>query len=270
MVPDLRPRGIGEILDAAAALYRARFGELIRYAAIVVIPVQFLLTLVLISAQPDRFSVNGISGSASPQFDSGNAQLGATVVILVVSLLTHALIVAITTRIVANQYVGHDEAARRLLGTAGRRFFAVIGVSLLVAICQGLGLIFCFVGIVVPMALFSVAIPALLLERKSVGGALSRSIQLAKPHFWHAAGVVLAASLLGALLNAALSGALNLFAHGSSTTTIAIAQCVANSIAAVFTTPFVAAATVALYFDLRIRTEAFDVQMAISRPPSAP
>ena len=39
MVPELRPRGIGEILDAAVALYRARFGQLIRYSAIVVVPV---------------------------------------------------------------------------------------------------------------------------------------------------------------------------------------------------------------------------------------
>lgn len=269
MVPDLRPRGIGEILDAAAALYRARFGQLVRYAAIVVVPVQLLLTIVLISAQPDRFSVSGLSGSASPQFQSNRAQLGATVVVLVVGLLTHAFIVAVTTRIVANQYVGHDEAARRLLGTAGRRFFAVIGVSLLVAICQGIGIIFCFIGIVVPLAWFSVAIPALLLERKGMIGALRRSRELTRSHFWHAAGVVLSASLLGALLNAALSGGLNLVAHGSGTTTIVIAQGVANTIASVFTTPFVAAATVALYFDLRIRNEAFDVQMAISRPPSA-
>ena len=48
------------------------------------------------------------------------------------------------------------------------------------------------------------------------------------------------------------------------------------------TTPFVAAAIVTLYFDLRIRDEAFDVQMAMaatdrdhvaergSRPPSIP
>ena len=43
-----------------------------------------------------------------------------------------------------------------------------------------------------------------------------------------------------------------------------IAQGVANTIASLLTTPFVAAAIVALYFDLRIRDEAFDVQMAIA------
>ena len=268
MVPDLRPRGVGEILDAAAALYRARFGRLVRYAALIVVPVQLLLTIVLLSAQPDRFSVN-ITGSATPQFDTSRAQLGAAVVVIVAGLLTHAFIVAVTTRIVANQYVDHAEASSRLLSTTGRRVFGVIGVSLVVALCQGIGLLFCFVGTFVPLALFSAAIPALLLERKGVGAALSRSVQLTKQHFWHVLGVVVAASLLGALLNAALAAGLNIFGRNADSTTIVVAQGLANTVASVLTTPFVAAATVALYFDLRIRDEAFDVQMAIASPQSA-
>jgi hypothetical protein len=43
-----------------------------------------------------------------------------------------------------------------------------------------------------------------------------------------------------------------------------LAQSLANAVASVLTTPFVAAATVALYFDLRIRDEAFDVQVAMA------
>jgi hypothetical protein len=247
-------------------LYRSRFGQLIRYAAIVVVPVQLLLTIVLLSAQPDRFSLNA-TGSASPQFDSNRAQLGATLVVLAVGLLTHALIVAVSTRVVANQYVDHDEVASAAWSTTGRRFFAVIGVSLIVAICQAIGLVACFVGTFVPLALFSAAIPALLLERKGVGAALSRSLELTRSHFWHVLGVVVSASLLGTLLNAALAAGLNVFARTSGTTTLVIAQGAANTIAAVLTTPFVAAATVALYFDLRIRDEAFDVQMALVQAP---
>jgi hypothetical protein len=268
MVPDLRPRGIGEILDAAAALYRSRFGALVRYAAIVVLPVQALLAIVLLSAQPDRYSV-GITGSAQPQFRTDSAQLGAFFVVLVVGLITHAFIVAVTTRVVANQYVDHVEGTARLLSTTGRRFFAVIGVSLLVAICQLVGTIACFVGMFVPMAFFAVAIPALLLERRGVGGALSRSIELTKRHFWHVLGVVLTATLIGALLNAALAAGLNIFTRSASPTTAVLAQGAANAVASILTTPFVAAATVALYFDLRIRDEAFDVQMAVANTPSS-
>jgi hypothetical protein len=262
MVPDLRPRGIGEILDAAAVLYRSKFGLLVRYAALIVVPVQTFLAIVLISAQPDDFSVN-ISGSAQPLFNTNSAQLAATVVVIVVGLITHAFIVAVTTRVVANQYVDHVEGNDRLLSNTGRRFFAVIGVSFIVAICQVVGAFACLVGTFVAMAFFAVAIPALLLERKRVGGALSRSIELTKGHFWHVLAVVLTATLIGTLLNASLAAALNIFARSSSPTTLVLAQGVANTVASILTTPFVAAATVALYFDLRIRDEAFDVQMAM-------
>jgi hypothetical protein len=78
--------------------------------------------------------------------------------------------------------------------------------------------------------------------------------------------VILSASILSALLNVALAAALNLWsAHGGSPTSLAIAQGIANSIALLLTAPLVAAAIVALYFDLRIRDEAFDVQMALAQ-----
>jgi hypothetical protein len=262
MVPDLRPRGIGEILDAAAALYRAQFGRLVRYAAIIVVPVQAFLAIVLLSAQPDHFSV-GFTGSATPQFNTNSARLAATAVVFVVGIITNAFIVAVTTRIVANQYVEHAESAR-LLSNTGRRFFAVMGVSLLVAVCQLVGLAFCFVGTFVPMVFFAATIPALILERRGVGGALGRSIELTKRHFWHVLGVVLTATLIGSILNSALAAGLNIFARSASPTTLVLAQALANAVASVLTTPFVAAATVALYFDLRIRDEAFDVQLALA------
>ncbi len=44
-----------------------------------------------------------------------------------------------------------------------------------------------------------------------------------------------------------------------------IAQSIASTIAGVLTTPFVAAAIVTLYFDLRIRDEAYDIQLMMQR-----
>jgi hypothetical protein len=53
--------------------------------------------------------------------------------------------------------------------------------------------------------------------------------------------------------------------HGNSIVAIVIGQSIASAIAAILTTPFIATATVVLYFDLRIRNEAFDVQLLIQR-----
>ena len=59
MVPELRPRSVGEVLDAAVLLYRARFGALMRVSLIVVIPVSLLTMLVLLSALPDELHASG-------------------------------------------------------------------------------------------------------------------------------------------------------------------------------------------------------------------
>jgi hypothetical protein len=260
----MRPRGIGEILDAAVSLYRARFGQLVRYAAIVVVPVQLLLTIVLLSAQPDNYSVS-VSGNATPQFHTSRAQLGATVVVVVAGWLTHAFVAAVTTRIVANAYVDSAEAAPEAARSAARRFLPVVAVAFLVGICEVLGLFLCGVGTFAAQALFIAAIPVVILERRRVFAAMSRSVELTRSHFWHVLGVVLTASSIGAILNVALVAGLRIWAaRGASSSALVGAQGVVNVIASVLTTPFVAAATVALYFDLRIRDEAFDVQMAIA------
>ena len=265
MIPELRPRGIGEILDAAVTLYRVRFGQLVRYAAIVVIPVQILLTLVNLSAQSDHFNVT-ISGNATPQFSTTRAQLAAIFVVLVVGVLTHAFVAAVTTRVVADEYVGYAEPPGQAARTAARRFLAVIAVGALVGLCELVGLALCFVGSFAAQALFSVAIPVVILERRKVFAAMSRSIELTRAHFWHVLGVILSASVLTALINFALALVLNLWsAHGGSWTSLAIAQGVVNALTMMITAPFVAAAIVTLYFDLRIRDEAFDVQMALAR-----
>src|SRR5436309_4932954 len=141
----MRPRGIGEILDAAVSLYRARFGQLVRYAAIVVVPVQVLLTIVLLSAQPDNYSVS-VSGNATPQFDSGRAQIGATLVVLVAGWLTHAFVAAVTTRIVANAYIDYGEEGSQAARTAARRFLPVLAVAFLVGLSELFGVLLCGVG----------------------------------------------------------------------------------------------------------------------------
>ena len=267
MVSELRPRGIGEILDSAVALYRARFTKLVVVAATVVVPVQVLSAIVLLSAQPDHFRLN-VTGTVSPQYDTGSfaTRLGATVTVAIIGVLSTALIVAVCARLVATAYIGDDAATRDAVRAVRPRVFAIIGTSLLVLISEAIGLVFCFVGALVPLTLFAVAIPVLILEGVGVSAAIGRSVTLTKAHAMHVLGVVLTAQLLTVVLNAALAAGVSLVLRtGGSTTAVVIGQSIANTIAGVLTTPFVAATVVALYFDLRIRDEAFDVQLLMQR-----
>jgi hypothetical protein len=266
MVPELRPRGIGEMLDVAVAIYRGCARRLVLVALVIEVPVQLLTTIVLLSAQPSGFDVT-IAGSASPTFDSQSTQLAATVVVLLVSVLSTAFVLAVCTRIIADGYVGlagvgPGEAARGAVG----RIFAVIGLALLTALSQIAGLAFCLVGAAVPLAFFAVGMPVLILEGVGVFGALGRSITLTKAHFFRVLGLVVTAQLLTAVLNIGLTIAVAAaMRHSGNITAGVISQGIASTVVAVLTTPFIAAAIVACYFDLRIRDEAFDVQLLMQR-----
>lgn len=267
MVPDLRPRGIGEILDSAVALYRARFTKLVLVAATIVVPVQILSAIVMLSAEPKGFTLN-VTGNVSPHYDAGSfaVRFAATVVVAVIGILSTALIVAVCTRLVADAYIDRSSDTRDAVHEVRPRVFAVIGTSFVVLISEAIGFVFCLVGAFVPLVLFAVAVPVLILERTSVSGALARSITLTKTHALHVLGMVLTAQLLAAVLNGGLALAAHLLLRSSGGTVAAvIAQSIASTIAGILTTPFVATAIVVLYFDLRIRDEAYDVQLLMQR-----
>lgn len=271
MVSELRPRGIGEILDSAVALYRARFTRLVVVAAAVVVPVQALSAIVLLSAQPDHYSLS-VTGAVTPQFDTSSfgLQLAAFVVVALVGVLSTALVVATCTRVLADAYIGNSSGAREAFRAVWPRVFAVVGVSLIVLVSEAVGVALCFVGILLPIIFFAVAVPVLILERVGVFAAIGRSVTLTRAHAMHVLGLVLTAQLLGIILNVALAEAIRLvFRSGGNTTAIVIGQSITNAIAGVLTTPFVAAAVVSLYFDLRIRDEAYDIQLLMQRNDNA-
>ncbi len=267
MVSELRPRGVGEILDAAVALYRARFTRLVLIAAAVVVPVQALSALVLLSAQPDRYSLS-LTGTVTPQYGttSYGVQLAAFVVVALVGVLSTALVIAACTSVVADAYIGTDSGAGNAFRAVRPRVLAVIGTSLVVLVSEVVGIAACLVGVLLPLAFFSVALPVLILERTGVGAAIGRSVTLTKAHLMHVLGLVLTAQLLGLVLNAGLSEGIRIVFHsGGSTVAVVIGESIVSAIAGVLTTPFVATAVVVLYFDLRIRDEAYDIQLMMQR-----
>jgi hypothetical protein len=188
------------------------------------------------------------------------------VVVALVGVLSTALIVAVCTRVVADAYIRRSSGTRESVRAVRPRVLAVVGTSLLVLASEAIGFVFCLVGALFPLTLFAVAVPVLILEAAGVSSALGRSVKLTKPHAMHVLGLVATAQLLAAILNGALAEAVSLVLRsGGSTVAVVIGQSIASTIAGILTTPFVATAIVVLYFDLRIRDEAFDVQLLMQR-----
>jgi hypothetical protein len=268
MVPELRPRGIGEILDLAVSLYRTSFRRIVLLSAIVVLPVQVLSTLVLLSAQPEDTGLNlDFTGAAAPDYDIENLmlQLAASFVLLFVGLVSSAFVVGLCSRPVADTYVG--TAGRWKRGSiGGRGFVAVLTTALLFALTQFAGAFVCGVGIYAAATLFAVAMPVVVLEGVGPTKALGRSLHLTKQHFFRVLGIVVSAQALETVLNLGLAAAITAWLFNSSHADGAVlVQGLATAAGALITEPFLATVMVVVYFDVRIREEGFDVQLLMQR-----
>ena len=245
----------------------ARFLRLIGLAAIVVVPVQVFSTIVLLSAEPDRVGLN-VFGNAQPQYDTKNTlvQLAGTLV----GAVHHLRLERVRARRCAPGLWPTRTSGRRAPGSAarigGRGFFAVLGTAILVALCEMVGFALCFVGYFAAIGFFAVAMPAAVLERFSPGRAPR---PVAEPH----EGAFLPRVRRGHRGDGADLdpgrrvdlGSRNPVPQQFRGAAAIIAQGCASAISATLTAPFHAAVAVVVYFDCRIRDEAFDVQLLMQR-----
>lgn len=266
----LRPLGVGELIDAAIRIYRSRAKTLLLAVAVPVVPVLVLTTLVSFSSQPD-LTVDPATGQTN--FDGGDLALffAGAIVTLIATTIATSIATAACFRSISGAYVGDDPDWRQSLRFAMSRFGSVLGLTLLIGLLTVLGLVACLVGVLVPMTFLSVAVPALLVEGLGVGDAMRRSWRLVRGTAWRVLGIVLLSALLGLVFQAALSAPIALiFLVDVSPLVEQIVNGVVTTISTVLVVPFSAALTMALYVDLRVRKEGFDLVLWSQRLGNAP
>jgi hypothetical protein len=274
----LRPRRVGEILDAAIKLYIGNAKTLMGLAAVVVIPLQILSAVVLLSTVSAGSQVPsggfGVASSTSSASDSA-AALGARVILEVAQLLVGALVTAACVKAVSDAYLHQPATIGGSLRFAVRRVIRVLGLQIVMTI----GLILAFVALIIPgiwlYAAWSVAIPCLLIERRGIFRALGRSRRLVKDRWWPTAGVILVATIMVSLVAGALGAALVAIAGVSQESSVLLSVAtvsLAGAISGILTEPFRASAVTVLYYDLRVRREGYDLHVLADQlglPPSA-
>lgn len=266
----LRPLGVGELLDAAIRIYKSRAKTLLIAVALPVVPVLVFSALVNLSAQPD-LTVDPATGS--PDFDGGDLALYLTgaLVGLAATVVATSLATAACFRSISGAYVGDDPDWRESLRFAWKRLGSVLGLTFLTLLATVAGLLACVVGAVVPMAFLSLAMPVLLVEGLGAGPSMSRSWRLVRGTFWRVLGIVLLSALLAAAFQAAVSTPLAvLFFVDVGPALQQILTSLVTAVATVLVTPFSAALTMALYVDLRVRKEGFDLVLWAQRLGNAP
>jgi hypothetical protein len=259
----LRPLTVGELLDSAVRTYRERFRTLVAAVAVPMVPVVVLQTLISWSVEPestDPFSApdNAATISAS----EAALQLAGSLAGLVAILVGTALATAACFRALSSAYVGGEVSWRESLAFARTRVWSVIGLTLLSALGMLVGFLLCIAPGVLLYAWWAVATPALLMEGLGATDALRRSSALARQRFWPVLGAMLLSALLALVFQAALSAPLFglLFTEVDGIVFYAV-QGVVNLAVLILVTPFTASFTLALYVDLRVRLEGFDLYL---------
>ncbi|WP_089775274.1 DUF7544 domain-containing protein [Ruania alba] len=204
---------------------------------------------------------------------------------LITTVLTGLLIHSVSQSVIGRKMsLGQVWAAvrgqiLRLLGLS-----LVIGLILMVISAVAIGLVtlaattgepgvIALVGIVVVLTAFVsmiavvvftvLATPVLVLERSGIITALRRSFQLTRRSFWRILGIYLLTVLLVGILASVVSYPFGIVGGLiGSLMAIQVASMVGQVISLAVTTPFMAAVTALLYIDVRIRTEALDVELA--------
>jgi hypothetical protein len=278
--PQLRPLGIGEVLDVAIKIYWRNARTLMFLVLFVVGPAQLLLNFVTVSATPeDEEDFLTTTETGEVEFDSTElgtlfAGLGAAAII---SFLASTIATGAAFRAIAESYLGRKPEWRESLGYVLRRLHSVLWVTMLSALLVVLGFILCIAPGVYLLVAFTVAVPVLLTEGVKGRHALGRSRDLVRGRWWHTLAIVFLGALLVGIVAGAIQGLATVFVStdaGSDPAIAVIVGTISGTLSAVITTPFQAAYTTVLYFDLRVRKEAFDLQLlaqqiGVEPPPGA-
>jgi hypothetical protein len=258
MTTALRPLSTGELLDRTFSLYRSHFGLFVGIFALpyLVVFAYRCVGLVFQSATPQLSNIlmNMVWG------------LGAVFLILIVSAASQAA----TVVAVSNLHLDRRASVVDSFATVKKEIPGVMGLSLLVGLAAGTACLALIVPGVLLFIMWSLAVPTKVLEHKGIFDSMSRSMELTKG----SRGRIFVIGLLILVLTVGVSWLLQwpiLIAAGFRFTgmrPLTIGWQLAVLVADLVSRSLVGAlATIALslvYYDQRVRKEAFDLQLMMS------
>lgn len=272
----MRPLGFGETLDAGFKLLRLHFKELAIIVLLVMIPLE-VLNLFITTSVTDSYEVVPIWDSDTGEtYSDEGTYIAGQIAIFGLTLLFWTFATVAVFRVAAEAYRGRPAGVRDSLMYALKRSRQIGWTSLLLILGIGIGLVLCVLPGVWLWALWSVALPALLVEGVSGTKALGRSQQLVKDRWWATFGRLFAVVVIALVIDLLVSTAIEavLMAPLDSTSLAAmVAESAAAMVGTVISTPLISAVIVIVYFDLRVRKEGFDLSLLAERmgpgPPAA-
>jgi hypothetical protein len=272
---ELRPLSLGELLDRTFFLYRRHFFLFIGISAI---PYSLLLIVnlgnILFSRRRAFPQFPPIMTHLQPSALLSTA-IGAAALAGIVGILVFVTSFGATVFAVSEIYLGRPASIMGSLRRAGGKLLTMFGVIILVGLIFIGGLILFIFPAIYFMCRCSVAFAAAVLERIGSAEAVRRSFQLTKQF----AGRAFMIYLLTVALAFALVGTLQ-FPFGiliviysrqpSVMTILLLLMQVGSFLGSVLAAPISTISFTLFYYDLRVRKEAFDLQMMMQAIGSDP
>ncbi|MGP9020499.1 DUF7544 domain-containing protein [Streptomyces sp. BR1] len=299
----LRPLGVGEILDGAVSTMRAHWRTVLGLTLTVAVITEFgniLAQHYLLPAAPE-IDPNATGTEAINQaFDSLRSSMLGLLPIAVLGLVGTLFVTAVLTVVISRSVLGRPVTLREAWAEASPRLLTLLGLLVLMPLMAGaivgigilpglligsdagvglaaLGGLGAFVVVVWLMIQFSLAAPALMLERQGLVKSLRRSAKLVRGAWWRIFGITLLTLLLTFIVSMIIAipftvigtvvddgGANSLFGGATSDYgwPFLIITGIGAVIGAAITYPISAGVTALLYIDQRIRREALDLDLA--------
>lgn len=265
MTTGLRPLSTGELLDRTFSLYRSHFALFIGIFA--------LPHLVVLAYQ----CVGLVFQSPKPQL--GNIfltllwSIGAGVLSLAVTATSQAATVVAVSQVHLDRPASVMDSFSKVKG----HILGVVGLSLLIGLAAGAALLLLIVPGVLLFIMWSLAVPAKVLENLSVTDAMSRSSDLTKGD----RGRVFVIWVLFIVLSLGVSmllrwpveiaaGVNSIFALQRTTALWQAALLVSAFISQCLVGPLATIAFSLVYYDERVRKEAFDLQLMMTTLDATP
>jgi hypothetical protein len=273
---DLRPMTLGEILDRTFSIYKSRFWL---FAGIVALPylVIMLVSLLYFAMTTASFATAARGGAISP---SGfivmvTGIFGGFLLFLVTYLLVYSAAQSATVVAVSEIYLGHPatiyDSFRRIRG----RLLTVVLVVVITMLLVGAGFFLLIVPGIMILCRIAIAIPVATLEPVSASEAVSRSMRLSKGRAWHVfavfalvAGLIMVATTIFQLPFLLMAG--SMFKPHALPIGLFLLSELFSWIASVLVAPVGTIALSLLYYDFRIRKEAFDLEHLMARIEPGP
>jgi len=270
-----RPAGVIELLDRAVRLYRDQFGLALSVVAVLMIPLNVMLAVTLeIALGPIYSAVKDLGTDFSKigelVTEYGGVQLFLTAAgVTMTYLLLYGLVAPLASGALFIALNGRMRGEPMTVGRAYRGLFGVMGPYVGAVMIKGsvvvLGYLFCVVPGIVLGLLLSQVEPVVLLERRSSMDAVGRSWELMR-------GASTVLRLLGVVfllvLTSVIAGQIAGFGYvlvtGGPPGSF-LSSTLLSAAPEMLLLPLDVAAILLFYYDLRVRREAFDLELEATR-----